>query len=74
MQVQTITSNHVTESQVHCFVTEASTIGLRPGHWPNLLKTELGNGCEFKFGRMFADGSAIYWQLMGCIALRVLND
>jgi hypothetical protein len=64
----------VTETEVHRFVTEASTLGLSPGSFPALLETELGNGLPFTRQRTRPDGSVIYQQHFGCVQLVVFND
>ena len=68
----------VEEIRAHRFVAEASTLGFRPGQWPRLIETNLGNGRPFFFHSMcHSDGeiiSAEYRQALGCITLSVLND
>lgn len=73
-----ITSDMVTPVEVHRFVVEASSIGLRPGQWPAHLETDMGNGQPLVRARVELDDgevqSVTYQQAMGCIALLVLND
>jgi hypothetical protein len=53
-------------------VTEASTLGLKPGEWPPTLPTSLGNGQPFVLTH--ADrGAVIYKQQLGVLFLRVRN-
>lgn len=67
------------EAEVHRFVAEASTLGLRPGEWPRAIDTDLGNGRPFYATGATRDdeGGLIevqYLQELGCITLHVLND
>lgn len=62
-------------------VTEASTLGLRPGEWPPTLEcdSKFGNGCRLIRGdtERNADGELVavnYRQMFGVIGLRVFND
>jgi len=65
----------VTEVEAHRFVTEASSIGLRPGEWPLALTTALGNGRPLRRAAFFKDGSGVrYRQDEGCVVVDVLND
>ncbi len=75
---RTITSRDVDEVELHHFVTEASDIGIRPGAWPDIIPTTLGNSHGFCFEDFdWIDGevaAANYKQANGCISLYVLND
>lgn len=62
------------EFELHHFVVEASTLGLAPGQWPASIETDMGNGQPFVLGVVMSDGTHIYQQALGCIALHVLND
>jgi len=67
--------NDVTSTAHNEYVTEASTIGMRPGEWFKVLPTTMGNGMPFIFDRFeLAAGFAVYKQDAGCITLRVYND
>ena len=39
----------LTEEHPNHYAIDASMLGLKPGHWPVLLDTTLGNGCPFVF-------------------------
>jgi hypothetical protein len=69
----------VTESEVHTFTAEASSLGLPPGEWPVSLETEIGNRQPFirTSRKIDADGDTMwvtYRQALGCVTLRVFND
>jgi hypothetical protein len=74
-----IDENNTVEEHLHVFSAEASELGFRPGEWPNMIRTPLGNRQQFLFHRKItnADGDlevAIYRQIGGCIELHILND
>jgi len=69
-----ITAQNCTESAPHRFITEASELGWKPGHWPERATTSMGNGLDFILTARKADGTRIYRQASGCISLTVLND
>jgi hypothetical protein len=74
-----VDKNHlVFEYELHKFVVEASSIGLRPGTWPDHLSTDLGNNQPFVRGKpTIEDGDLLYVtyaQANGSIVLRVYND
>lgn len=54
-------------------ITEASTIGLKPGQWPDRLSTTWGDGSDFHIAG-FRDGVAVYQQIGGDYTLDLLND
>ena len=63
------------------FMAEASSLGLRPGEWPQALpvRKDVGNGLPFARpkARLNADGeivSVAYVQDLGCLTLTVFND
>lgn len=65
----------------HSFTVEASTLGLRPGEWPEMLqtKTKLGNGLPFvrKTKKLDSNGDLMhvrYLQAAGCVSIVVFND
>lgn len=68
----------VSEFEPHKFVAEASSLGLRPGEWPTLIGTTLGNGRNFVRARSEErDGDllwVVYLQTFGCIELKIFND
>lgn len=68
-----ITLDQATEFSVHKFSVEASTLGLAPGRWPNVLETNLGNGQRFVLEDI-NDIGGHYRQQYGCITLIILND
>jgi hypothetical protein len=76
MSPETIRYDQAYESQTHQFVTEASTLGWKPGYWPERIETAMGNGLPFLRGEQFRPGlSAVtYYQANGCITLTVYND
>jgi len=72
-----INRNEVFEFKTHQFMTEASTIGLPPGEFPDSIETDMGNGMPFVKSR--TDGmddiwSVFYLQELGCIGLQIVND
>ena len=73
-----ITNRDVTEVEVHKFSAFASDLGLAPGEWPIKLSTTLGNGQDLQaYHKKYQDGDLAwvdYWQLLGCISVRVFND
>lgn len=64
------------EVEVHRFVTEASSIGLRPGEIPAMIAPfePFGNGQPFVWTAIDEDGSLTYTQDMGCVSIRIFND
>jgi len=80
-----ITAAQVTEYEPHRFIAEASSLGHAPGYWPRVLHTNLGNGRPFVQRDFVYDCedvplqdrqlvAMVYWQELGCISLKVLND
>lgn len=74
-----ITASDVTEHEAHCFSAEASELRMRPGEWPNSIRTTMGN--KQPFLRISAKmtpggdlGAMLYQQSMGCITLTIWND
>jgi hypothetical protein len=68
-----ITAKQVTETELHTFSVEASTLGWPPGHWPARVETDLGNGQALTLIRL-DDTGAHYDQPFGCIRVTVWND
>jgi hypothetical protein len=68
----------VVEASHARFTTEASDIGLRPGEWPRIIETKIGNGQPFiAMRKEVRDGDLLwvdYLQGNGCIWLRIFND
>ena len=61
------------EHEVHIFCTEASMLGLPPGHFPPFIETTMGNGHAFQ--KVHSNGAIVtYRQAFGCLTLRVFND
>ena len=61
------------EVETHLFITEASTLGLKVGEWPEQIATVMGNSLPFE--RRGWNGEAmVYRQQYGCLILHVLND
>jgi hypothetical protein len=73
MTQATIYSRDVTEVKPHWFVAEASQLGWRPGYWPELVETTMGNGSPF-LRRAPSQGGWIYHQANGGLVVHVLND
>ena len=80
MQDILVTRENASENELHCYHTEASDLGLPPGHWPNAINTTLGNGQPFirspekgnvEHGEM---AWIRYVQANGCLELRIFND
>ncbi len=68
----------VTETSPHNFVADASTLGLKPGEWPRMLQTRMGNGQPFcrRANNIPVNDlvSVQYSQAFGCLSLTILND
>lgn len=68
----------IEEYEVHKFSAEASTLGLKPGEWPNRIDTDMGNKMPFLFPLPEVRDGDLLWvtyrQGNGCISLRVYND
>lgn len=77
MQITLQTPGLMEHESMH-FTAEASDIGLRPGQWPDLIPTTLGNSRPLiAQSREVRDGDLLwvdYYQSCGCIRLRVYND
>ena len=62
------------------YVSEASTLGFRPGEWPSSLQApfDIGNGAVFVISEeKRVDGEIVYVryrQLIGSLDLIVFND
>lgn len=69
-----ITTQNTTATSTNHLVTEASTLGLKPGEWPIDLPTTLGNKQPFRRLRGMDDGGFEYHQQQGTLILRVFND
>ena len=71
-------TNGIEEYEVHKFSVEASDIGLRPGEWPRMLQTTMGNLQPLLAQRReVRDGDLLwvdYFQGNGCVQLRIYND
>jgi hypothetical protein len=68
-----ITSDMVTEFELHRFETEASQLRWPVGHFPKNLETTMGNGQLF-VRQNLDEFCAKYRQVLGCIELIVWND
>lgn len=68
----------VTEYEPHKFEVEASTVGLRPGTWPERIPTNLGNQMDLRVSKVHTSWgkieSVVYKQEFGCIELVIQND
>lgn len=73
-----ITINDCVEAKPHHFVAEASTLGWKPGTWPDRVETDLGNRLPFILDTYETKDGDLLWvryqQANGCIGLRVFND
>lgn len=68
-----LTEDHVTESG-NIFVTEASSLGHRPGEaMPLSFSTDLGSCAPFRFSHMI-EGAWIFKQAVSGRELHILND
>ena len=71
----TINEDNASENKPFSWSTFASDLGLRPGQFPEMLETELGNGRPFVRCSVSPDGSVVmYRQDLGCCNLHVYND
>lgn len=65
----------LTENGPGRFVTEASSLGWKPGKWPEKVDgSDIGNGLILYRRRRLADGGMVYVQAFGSIEIHVLND
>ena len=79
MTVTKVTYENASEFEAHKFVAEASDLEIKPGEWPQLLDTDLGNGMPFIIGQKQIDAEGdlmwiTYNQCNGCISLKIFND
>lgn len=72
--MERVTKHNASETSLHTFVTEASTLGLPPGKFPRTIETDLGNGQPFHYQFTNGDGALVYFQALGIITLHLLND
>lgn len=68
-----IAEAHLTEVEVHHFVTEASELGFAPAETPQIIETEIGNGRPFYLVDIL-EGIFKYRQGNGCLFLDIFND
>lgn len=68
-----VDQGNATEDRFHNWVTEASTLGLKPGEIASSIETTLGNRQPFLVMRIDED-RVTYLQDCGCLMLIVLND
>ena len=66
-----ITIGQITKTGRKTAVTEASTIGLAPGHWPARIR--LWNGATFERGTPRGEGTRYTHKKTGSVIV-VLND
>ena len=69
----------VGENATHRFTVFASDLALKPGVWPAMIETDLGNGMPFlKVNPVHDDFSRFvayrYLQSNGCISLEIINS
>ena len=74
-----ITKDLLFEVAPHRFVAEASDLGLKPGEWPAMLPTKIGNGEPLLRGHVErgTEGDLIwvrYRQENGCLSVKIIND
>ena len=66
------------ENMPHDFTAEASSLGIRPGQWPQVIETTLGNRNVFRYMFFHKENSdlsyCVYRQDLGCITLTIFND
>lgn len=67
------------EHRICEYVTEASTIGLRPGQWPDELPVEdIGNNMPLLRGKISSTIEdvefVLYHQQFGNVSVKVFND
>jgi hypothetical protein len=59
---------------LNLYLTEASTIGLKPGEWPEAIEATIGNGEQLLLSHVRPDGSRVYTQRHSTTVVHVLND
>lgn len=74
-----ITPEMVDETGDFDFAAEASTVGLRPGEWPAMMLTTMGNGLPLMrhTKKLDPEGELVYVryvQSSGCIHVKIFND
>ena len=82
MTTATITSENTSPENWDKFSASASELGMKPGHWPAMLETTLGNKQAFHLAELVPENTgeeanvvyARYEQSNGCISLIVFND
>jgi hypothetical protein len=65
--------SRVEETSVHVFGCDASDLGWKPGYWPSVVETNLGNRLDLYVTKLNSAG-AEYEQVGGCIKVIVWND
>ena len=62
----------------HAVIVEASTVGLKPGEWPDFLTVETGQGEGILFGPCWHPipdgGGRVYYSRGARCSLHLLND
>lgn len=72
-----ITSQNVQETEPAYFIGDASSVGLKPGEWPTLLETDLGN--KLPLTKTWVDrgagdiNSVTYCQQLGVVRVKLFN-
>lgn len=71
--------SNCSEFRPHWFSTDASDLGLRPGQWPEFIRTELGNKHTLvRWTKKLDEEGELLWvtyrQSVGCVLLRIYND
>ena len=56
------------------YTAEASDLGLRPGEWPERIRTDLGNGRPLVAYGVRSDGTHVYRQAGAPLEVFVFND
>lgn len=79
MNALTITHDDpIQEIAPHLFEAEASTLGLKPGEWPERINTTMGNTLPLMRGAPYLVAGELIWtiyaQANGCLRLRIIND
>jgi len=69
-----LAENDVTRFNSNHLFTEATTLGLAPGSYPERIDTELGNGKTLTLLRVDSDQTAHYVQDEGYLEFTIFKD
>jgi hypothetical protein len=69
-----VTYSDVDKLSMFTFSAEASELGIRPGQFPDVIETNIGNKLPFYSPVAENEGrSVVYTQVAGCAKLKIYN-